>query len=183
METFSERKDLEENDRYSQDRKAVLGELDLSLIDEPIVDIVDCLASLPYCFPLQTCYGHLLCAPNQNLRSLDRIPCGYAGPVRYRIAYLALCIENSRPGRALLDSLAETSRIDPDYVQLGSADWFWKRWPNSYTLQVEPGRFMTQDEITLQFAEALHVQQIRDLFFSELRKLLVGELSGRLVDR
>jgi hypothetical protein len=182
LETFSERRELEENDRYSQDRKAVLEQLDLNLIDQPIVDIVDSLASLPYCFPLQTCYGHLLCAPSQNLRSLERIPRGYTGPVRYRIAYLALCLKNSGPGRALLESLAGISRIDPDYVQFGSADWFWKRWPNSYALQVEPARFKTRDEITLQCEEALHVQTTRDLFFAELQNLLTRELSKRRAD-
>jgi hypothetical protein len=182
LETFSEPQDLVENDRYLRDRNATLEALDLSMIDQPIVDIVGCIATLPHCFTLQSCYGHFLCAPNQDLRSLNCMPREHVGTVRYRIAYLAFCIENSGPGRALLESLEAISRIDPDYVQLGSAEWFWKRWVNSYALQVEPLRYRTKDEIILQSAEAFHVQEIRDLFFKKLRDLFTQELSGQRAD-
>jgi hypothetical protein len=176
METFAEPKALVESPRYSQDRQAALAALDLGSIDEPLVDLIGCFAVLPHCFTLQSCYGHFLCAPEQDLRSLDPVPRAYAGLVRYRIAYLILCIENSRPGRALLESLSGITAIDPDYVQFGSVDWFQERYPNSYALQVEPARFMTKDEAILEPAEALHVQRTRDLFFAELRTLVAREM-------
>jgi len=170
-----------ENARYSQDRQAALAALDLGSIDGPIVDIVRCFASLPHCFTLQSCYGHFMCAHEQDLHTLDPVPRGYAGLVRYRIAYLPVCVENNCLGRALLKSLRRIASNDPDYVQFGSADWFWENWANSYALQVEPARYMTADEAILQCEEALHVQQTRDLFFTELRKLVLRELSEQRV--
>lgn len=57
--------------------------------------------------------------------------------VEYRIAYLALCIENSAPGRMLYDSLQAIPAINPQNIQFGSAHWFWERQVNSYVLQVK----------------------------------------------
>jgi len=106
METFTEPREFVENPRYSQDRHDTLAALDLSSIDEPIVDIVAGFAVLPHCFTLQSCYGHFVCAPEQDSRTLDAVVPGYAGPVRYRIAYVLFCIENSNRGWALRKSLA-----------------------------------------------------------------------------
>ncbi len=166
-----------EHTRYSQGRQDALAALDLGSIDEPIVDIVARFAALPHCFTLQCCYGHFVCAPEQDPHSLVPIPRGYAGLVRYRIAYIAFCLENSRRGWALRESLARVPAVDPGYVQFGSADWFWERWVNSYALQVEPDAHQLKDEAILEPAEALHTQRVRHLFFRELRALLAAELS------
>jgi hypothetical protein len=162
---------------FPQERGFALEALDLHSIDAPILDIITTFASLPYCFTLQSCCGHFICAPDQNPHTPDPVPVGYVGSVRYRIAYVAVCIENCRSGRGLMDSLRAMTAINPDYLQFGSADWFWQRWLNSYALQVEPARHMTKDEVVLPAAEALHVQHTRDVFFSELRKLLAREVS------
>jgi len=45
LETFSERKNLEENDRYSQDQRAALEALDLNPSDKPILDVVKSLTA------------------------------------------------------------------------------------------------------------------------------------------
>lgn len=172
METFTEARELIENPRFEQDRRAALAELDLGSIDAPIVDVIATMAGLPYCFTLQSCYGHFICAPAQEPRSLEPVPVGHTGSVRYRIAYVGLCVENSPSGRELLEALRGIPKIDIDYVQFGSADWFWKDWPNSYALQVEPRRYMIQDEADLPASEAFHVQRTRDLFFAELRGVL-----------
>lgn len=37
-----------------------------------------------------------------------------------------------------MGSFGAITAIEPDYLQFGSADWFWERWLNSYALQVEP---------------------------------------------
>jgi hypothetical protein len=176
VETFMEPRAFVENPRYGQDRKIALAALDLGSIDEPIVQIVAGFAALPHCFTLQSCYGHFLCSPDQAPRSLARIPPQISGMVRYRIAYIAFCIENSDRGRTLCRSLERIPSIDPDFVQYGSAKWFWERWVNSFALQVEPNRYMSQDEAVLEQTEALHIQQTRDTFFRELRELLAGEL-------
>ena len=177
LETFTGAKAFVESRRYSENRRDSLAAIDLSSIDEPIVDIVAGFAALPHCFTLQCCYGHFICGSGQNPHSLAPIPIDYRGPVRYRIAYIAFCLENSSRGRALRDALSLVTAIDGDYVQLGSPDWFWGQWVKSYVLQVEPIAQQLQDEFVLGVAEALHTQKVRDLFFCNLRELLAKEVS------
>lgn len=161
-----------ENPRFEQDRRKAVAKLDLGSIDAPIVDVVSTMARLTFCFTLQSCCGHFVCAPEQEPRTLEPVPVVYTGSVRYRIAYVGLCVENSPAGRAFLEALRVIPRIDPDYVQFGSAGWWWKDRPNSYALQVEPMRYMTKDEAVLPASEAFHVQHTRDLFFAEIRGVL-----------
>ena len=176
METFTKPREFVENTRFSQDRQDTLAMLDLNFIDSPIVDIVTGFAKLPHCFTLQCCYGHFVCTPEQDLHNLETIPAGYSGLVRYRIAYIAFSIENNYRGRALRQALAQIPAIAMDYIQFGSADWFWERWVNSYALQVEPVAHQLEDVAILEVAEAIHIQTTRDLFFRELRALLDAEL-------
>jgi hypothetical protein len=176
VETFVAPKPFVEDPRYEKARRDALAELDLDSIDEPIVDIVAGFGAVPHCFTLQSCYGHFVCAPGQDPRSLDPMTRGCAGRVRYRIAYIGFCLENSRRGRALRESLARVPAIDPDCVQFGSAEWFWKQYANSYALQVEPLAQRLLDEAVLEPDEALHIQNVRDLFFEELRRILAAEL-------
>ena len=178
METFIEPREFVENPQYSQDRQRTLEALDMSSIDEPIVDIVAGFAALPHCFPLQSCYGHFVCAPDQDSRTIDPVPPGYAGMVRYRIAYVAFCLENSPHGRLLREFLARVTAVEPGYVQFGTPDWYWRhlRMVNSYALQVEPIAHQLEDEAMLGLAEALHTLRARDLFFAELRAVLAAEL-------
>ena len=78
-------------------------------------------------------------------------------------------------GRGLREALSQVPKVDPDYVQFGSPDWFWEHWLNSYALQVEPYAHRDRDEATLDSDEALHIQGVRDLFFEKLRSLLAAE--------
>lgn len=178
METFTEPREFVENPQYSQHRRSTLAALDMNSIDEPIVDIVAAFAALPHCFPLQSCYGHFVCASDQDSRTIDPVPPGYAGMVRYRIAYVALCLENSPRGRLLRESLARVTALDPGYFQFGTPDWYWRRLRivNSYALQVEPIAHQLKDEAMLGPAEALHTKRARDLLFAELRAVLAAEL-------
>jgi len=177
LETFTESRQFVENPRYSKDRHDTLAALDLRTIDEPIIDIIDGFAILPHCFTLQSCYGHFLWAPEQDTYSPDPIPTKNTGCIRYRLAYIVFCIDNNPAGKAFYNSLAQIPALDPDYVQFGSAEWFWKCYVNSYALQLEPTRYKRKDEALLEHAEALHVQQRRGLFFSKLRDLLEAQLS------
>jgi hypothetical protein len=179
LETFTAPREFVENQRFAEDRQNTLQALDLTAIDEPIREIVRGIALLPYCFTLQSCYGHFLYTPDQQPRSLARLPPRDAGPVTYRIAYIAFCLENGPRGHAARGALAQIPAIDLDYVQFGSAAWFWQRHPNSYALQVEPASHMTKDEAVLSHAEALHTQRIRDLFFVELEGFLKEQLHER----
>lgn len=171
MKTFTASKGFVTNPQYAQSREDTISALDLNCIDEPIVEIVSAFANLTYCFPLQSCFGHFVCPPEKDTHTLSPIPKWYTGSVRYRIAYIALCIENNLNGQILHESLAKIPALDPAYIQFGSADWFWERFVNSYVLQVEPAGHMGQDEAILDAKEARHVQMVRDLFFMELKNM------------
>lgn len=144
----------------------------LKKVDAPIRDIVSALGRLPQCFTLQCCYGHFVWEGEPDIHNLAVLPLKETGPVRYRIAYLALCIERGERGTFLRDRLASVCDIDEAYVQFGSPDWFWQQFPNSYALQVEPVRFALQDEAGLDQSEALYVQSVRDKFYDRIRELL-----------
>ena len=173
METFTEPKDFVENPHYLQQQQTSLAALDIDTIDAPIVDIVKSFQDLPCCFTLQSCFGHFIHAGQQDKKSTERLPISDGvGPVTYRIAYVAFCLENNPEGKELLEDLRAIPVADPGYIQFGSAEWFWTRQVNSYVLQVEPERFKDKDQVTINYQEALHIQEVRYNFFSELRRLL-----------
>ena len=179
METFTKSKDFVENPHYLQQRQTSLATLDINTIDAPIVDIVKSFQDFPCCFTLQSCYGHFIHVGQQDCNSTERLPISDGvGPVTYRIAYVAFCLENSTQGKDLLEDLRAILAVDPGYIQFGSAEWFWARQVNSYVLQVGPERFKDEDQATIDYQEALHVQEVRDNFFSKLRKLLLTQQKG-----
>lgn len=176
METFIEVKELSENPNYLSQREAKLGGLSDAVIDAPITDLVNGLNRLPHCFTLQSCFGHFVYKGQEMPHNL--VPLPLSDPparVEYRIAYLAVCIENSTSGRALLNALAMVPSIDPETVQWGCATWFWKRQINSYVLQVEPMRFKYSDTAMVSFEEARHIEMIRNDFYAKLFVLLERE--------
>lgn len=173
METFTSFRTPVANPGFQKQRRRALARLDLATIDAPMVTLVGRLNELPYCFTLQSCWGHFVCAGQRdprNVRRLSRV--GGVASVRYRIAYLALCVDSNDEGTSLLKDLGEVAAIDPDYVQFGCADWFWRRQVNSYALQVEPRRYQTRDAVSVEYEEALHLQEVRDAVFSALERLL-----------
>jgi hypothetical protein len=98
--------------------------------------------------------------------------------VEYRIAYIAFCLENSGAGMKLMDLLKDLTEMDPENIQFGSAKWFWRRQVNSYALQVEPDRFKHKDKAILDYAEALYMERLRNMFYSEMWEL-VRQLTGQ----
>ncbi len=172
METFTKFKHLVKNPYFHQQRGKSLNQLDINIIDAPIINLIKHFAELPSCFTLQSCYGHFLYNNQNNPKNIELLPnLDRISKVEYRIAYIALCIQNSHSGRMLLRELKKIPAIDPDYVQFGCANWFWQRQVNSYALQVEPERFKTKDKITVNFKEALHIEKIRNKFFRRLEKM------------
>lgn len=178
VETFTEPKKLIDNPRYPEQRRETLSALSDDRVDRPIAGLIRAFNRLPYCFTLQACWGHFVHAAQPDPQNLA--PLSLSGPfkdVAYRIAYIALCLDDSANGRTLLSRLARIPSIAPDYIQFGSAEWFWERQLNSYALQVEPDRFKAKDKVSLNYHEALHVQAVRDEFFTCL-KATVSNLSG-----
>jgi hypothetical protein len=92
--------------------------------------------------------------------------------IEYRLAYLAICLQNNDTGQRLRDGLSRTVEIDPEYIQFGCADWFWRRHPNSYVVQTEPQRFRNQDTAMVRIKEALHLQSVRDRMFDRIREII-----------
>ena len=175
METFTEPRKLIENPLFAKQRRKVLSTLSDDKIDGPIVDLIRDFNAQPFCFTLQACCGHFVHDGQPDPYSLAPLPLlGPVGTVEYRIAYVALCVDNSAAGQNLLRRLAQIPAIDPYYIQFGSAEWFWEHQVNSYALQVEPERFKNQDKATLDYTEARQVEAVRDLFFDGLKKMLAA---------
>ena len=173
METYTEPKKLVENPHYQAQKRKNLGILSDSMIDEPIIEIVNGFNKLPYCFTLQSCYGHFVYSGQKNSHNLEPLPVtDTIARVEYRIAYIAFCIDNSGSGRGLIESLRKITAIDPKSIQFCCAEWFWKIQVNSYALQVEPDRFKTKDRAVLDYKEALYIEKIRNEFFVRLGALL-----------
>jgi hypothetical protein len=177
METYTPPKKLVENPEYGEQRQKYLSELSDAMVDAPIIDVIQGLNALPFCFTLQCCYGHFLYRgqtdPN-NLAPLPKESAMAGNTVRYRIAYIAFCVECSQPGRALLEALKSVTAIDPANIQFCCAEWFWQRSVNSYALQVEPDRFKDRDWVDLAYDEALEIERVRNAFFNELKTRVSG---------
>jgi len=174
METFTPLKNFVDNPHFNKQRQNSLKQLKLSTIDSPILEIIKGFSKLPYCFTLQSCYGHFLNDHQQNPKNVDPLPnTTKISNIEYRIAYIALCIQNNDEGEKLFEDLKQIPNIDPDYIQFGSAGWFWKRQVNSYALQVEPKRLMTKDRIFINYDEALHIEKVRNVFFDEIKRIIL----------
>jgi len=178
METFAPAQPFVHNPKYRDDCEQVKTALDLNAVDAPIRVIITAFNKLHYCYTLQCCYGHFVHAAQSNPHNLERLPAHDVGQVHYRIAYLALCLEESAPGIRLRSLLELVPQIGAGYIQFGSSKWFWEPHPNSYALQVVPERFRERDTVTIEYQEALHVQSVRDMFFKRLEKIAGDCISG-----
>ena len=173
LETFTEPKELVENPHYQDQRQKSLAYLSYGMVDVPIIELINDFNRLPYCFTLQSCYGHFFYNGLNDSHNLVPLPItDTIARVEYKIAYICLCIENSDLGRGLLEALNEITALDPKNIQFCCAEWFWKRQVNSYALQVQPDRFRHNDIDILDYREALHIEKIRNEFFVQLQELL-----------
>ncbi len=173
METFIQIKPMVVDALYHDRRKRCLNELNIDELDAPIVDLIDDLCKFQFCFTIQSCFGHFLYSCQEDPNNLEPLPStGKIQSVEYRIAYIALCCEDSRSGRKFLRRLKQLPAIDPQHIQFGCAGWFLERIPNSYVLQVEPERFMGEDKCTVDYKEALHIEKVRNAFYDRFRMLV-----------
>ncbi|MFC1563491.1 hypothetical protein ACFL6G_01085 [candidate division KSB1 bacterium] len=175
METFTEIKPFVNNPYYQKQRERALRSLDINKIDPPIRELIEGFNDIQYCFTMQCCFGHFVHEYQNDERNIEPISSFHnVKEIKYRIAYVALCIENSNQGKQLFQDLKTLTSIDPDYVQFGCAGWFWKRQVNLYALQVEPDRYKTKDEAFIGIQEGLHVEKIRDEFFRQLQRIILN---------
>jgi hypothetical protein len=173
LETFTAAKGLVSNPYFHNQRQKALSDLRQATIDEPIVDLMTRFANLPYCFTLQSCFGHFLLDDQSDPHNIESLPrLDQSSDVQYRIAYIAVCVQEHPTGRLLLDDLRELCQLDPQNIQYGCAEWFWERQVNSYVVQVEPERHKTKDRCTISYPEALYLEGVRNQFFEKLNLLL-----------
>lgn len=163
------------DDRFAQKRAGALKHLRMSHIDPPIRDIVKSFKGIRACFTLQCCHGHIIHQKPGSGKSAFKDPASRP-PVSglYQLAYVALVLENSLPGRELYRGLADISGPDEDFIQFGSADWFWetKEFCNSYVIQVCPRRFRHLDRFKMDAGEARRWLAARAFLFKALRKMV-----------
>ena len=117
METYTELKDLKENPHYQSQKEKILFNLNDDMIDMPIIGLITGFNKLPYCFTLQSCYGHFVYNDQKDTHNLDPLPAKeIIAEVEYRIAYIAFCIQNSATGRGLITAFKEITDIDPENI-------------------------------------------------------------------
>jgi hypothetical protein len=63
--------------------------------------------------------------------------------------------------------LEALTSLNPDYIQFGSADWFWEQMINTYCIQLEPDWMKTQDSGMISQKEALLIEKLRPIFFNQ----------------
>lgn len=178
MQTFTPPRPFVTHQDYWRDRERTLEGLSKVIqerkIDPPLLPLMQECISIPHCFTLQCCYGHFVhrCAPDlENLVPISSFE-EPVGPIRYRLAYIALCIENSRNGYALYHDLSGMTGMDPECIQFRSADWFWDQMPNTYCIQLEPERLKEEDSGLVSWKEALRIEELRGPFFSGLGEIV-----------
>ena len=174
METFIPVRSFVNDPNFQNRRQDTLNGLNFNDLDTPVIDIIKGFIKLPYCFTLQSCYGHFVHDNQRNPENITPLAAtDHISDVEYRIAYIAVCIQYSDSGKLLFDDLRKIPEIDPKYIQFGSAQWFWRQHVNSYALQVEPERYKEKDSALVDFQEALHIEKVRNKFFSELKLLIL----------
>jgi hypothetical protein len=93
LETFIETKELMENPYYKLHRQKSLCDLTDDMIDLPIIKVINGFNKLPYCFTLQSCYGHFVCNDQKDSHYLEPLQVKKTiTKMEYRIAPTAQCL-------------------------------------------------------------------------------------------
>jgi hypothetical protein len=177
VETYTEERPLVEDHgfrpRKDRSRAEIRELLRSGAIDPLMTAIVEEISSIPCCYTIQSCGGHFIRLDVPGEHDSTSVPdSDDSGKVlRYRIAYIAFCVERSEGGRRLLDIFRAVAETDPEYIQFGCASWFWERCVNSYIVQVGPRRNASEDSFEIGLVEARRVEMARELFFEGLRRV------------
>ena len=174
METFTHAKPFTRHPGYAADREKAHRELAEEMIrgsiDTPLLPLIREWIPIHHCFTVQCCFGHFVHDLEPDTENLVP-PSRYKGKietVRYRLAYVAVCIQNNSHGKEMFADLEDLAADNPDYIQFGSADWFWERLVNTYCIQLEPERLKNADSGVITLDEALHLETLREHFFQRL---------------
>jgi len=178
LETFTKPKKFVEAPQFKEQRRQSLLDLAIDDIDAPIAGLITSFSKLSHVYTLQSCYGHFLYPGQMDQQHIGSIPAlNDATAITYRIAYVAICLENNPLGKELYEGLSHVPEIAPDHIQFGCAEWFWERHVNSYVLQVEPWREMIKDTAMIGYDEAIYIDKVRNEFFDRLNGLIQEQIS------
>jgi len=179
MDTYCQARRLAVDPGYGARRRKALAALDHKTLDPPMAPLVAAFNRLPYCYTLQCCHGHVVVPGQGPPEHWQRLPVG-APPARalYQLAYVAMVVRNDPAGLNLLRGLALVAARALDFMQMGSAEWFWEDQGevNSYILQVSPRRCQDQDRFEMPRSEAREWLAAREKFMAGLEELAQGEL-------
>ena len=182
METFTPPRPFVPHPDYERDRaqahRDLRQEIVKDAIDSPLLLLINASFTVRCCFTVQCCCGHFVhqLEPDpENLITVThyRDRKDAIGPIRYRIAYLALCLEDSQGGHEIYSGLEEIAKCNPSFIQFGSADWFSERMPNTYCIQLEPERMKTEDCGPVTWEEAVRIEELRGPFLTDLAEILM----------
>jgi len=169
METLTKIKEIEFDPTFEKKRIKSLKKLKYKNIDKPIVGLIKQINDLPYCFTIQCCYGHFLYLNRNDSYNVEPLPKSTnIKEVEYRIAYIAVCLQYNEKGHKLFNAMKDIVKINPENIQFGCADWFWNRQVNTFVLQVEPERYKMFDKATLDYEEALIIENVRNKYIKAL---------------
>ena len=172
METLTAAKPLIDNPEFTVQKEAALSSLDRRTIDEPIRDVVRMLNDLSFCFTIQSCCGHFVFGRQNDPKNVEPLPqTDVNESIEYRIAYVALCVQKGKPAEKFLSDLSDIRTVDPQYIQYGSAIWFWERHVNSYVVQVEPERDSNKDTARINDREARYIEGLKRNVFLRIHSL------------
>jgi hypothetical protein len=173
METYIDYKPFTHNPNFKANRQATLQNLDLKLVDSPLRILIKDINRLPCIFTLQCCHGHFLKKNGKEISTLELSEIDEQ--VQYKLAYIAICLENSRTGENIRQSLLNIPlSIDRGKIQFCSAKWFWEQWLNTYVLQVMPNKFKDRDTAPLEYPEAREIGRVRDELFLSLKDFVAS---------
>jgi len=179
VETFTNAGKMINDSDYPRKRAEQISKIRHLKLDPQLYKLICEFNTIPYAFTLQCCWGHFLPQGQKNPVKMNELPESMEiETFVYRIAYIAFCIQHCREGRRLLKDLEQMVRLNPRFIQFGSAAWFWRRQMNSFVLQVMPDRFKLCDWIELDYEEALKTQKWRNALFSQLSKRIGRESSA-----
>lgn len=176
MQTFCSEKPLEYNPGFNAKKVRSLKEMSDVDIETPVVEVVNSLNKLPFCFTLQSCFGHFL-IEGENISDSFYFPYSYtdAKEFLYRISYVAICVDSVPESRRLLTLLRDIlNKINTEYLQFGCAEWYWEQYVNSYVIQVQPWNRSNVDSLYVTTEEAQKIRTVRDHFW----KIMAATLQG-----
>lgn len=179
MQTYTKARAIEVDPDFDAERDATRAGLDLDALDEPMVPLVRDLNRLPHAFTLQCCFGHFVGEGETDTHTLAPPPPTGRKTMEYRIAYVAFCVRGDERGQAFVEAVRGLRELDPKYIQVGSADWFWNRRVNSFVIQVGPKRGRKRDTMPLDGKEIRHVSHVRTQLWRRFATLVQQEFEAR----